>query len=283
MPVSKHFVWKLWILSCFLFHPQLFGLLNESVDQKFNVQDYRRRLDRIKGEISSLRSSLQNIPKYESSPSTSEPLFLNKVSAREVMKLNSPKKKPVESNTYPSRNPEGKSLKGFYVLPFVGMQSSTNLDWHYATGAPLEIDFKNGLSTGLLLGYNWYDIFAEFLISYQRNDLKGTNPSFNIIGEIEGLGFHLSSGGRINFNESFSGIAGIGVGGIRQKLDLSWSGYPIGDTDFLFSSNVFLGIEFMPTEHLVLGLRYRWVLIDEMDLFSKRYLNSLELSGGYLF
>ena len=177
---------------------------------------------------------------------------------------------------------KGNKLKGLYILPFVGIQSSTDVEWN-ALGGPVEIDLKNGLSSGLRVGYNWYDLFAEFQFSYQRNELKGTNPSFNIIGEIEGVGFHLSSGGRINFNESFSGIAGIGVGGIRQELNLSWSGYPIGDTDFLFSSNVLLGVEYCPIDHFMLGLRYRWVLIDDMNPFSKRYLNSIELTAGYLF
>ena len=161
------------------------------------------------------------------------------------------------------------------------MQSSSDLEWDILGGS-IEIDLENGLRTGLFVGYNWHHIFAEFQLSYQRNDIKGINQSLKVAGKIDGLGFYLSSGGRINFNEFFAGIVGVGVGGINQQLQFSLYNIVFEQKDFLFSSNIFLGVEFMPTEHLVLGLRYSWALIDEMDLFYSRYLNSAELTAGYL-
>ena len=37
------------------------------------------------------------------------------------------------------------------------------------------------------------------------------------------------------------------------------------------------------TEHLRLGLRYRWIRIGEMELFTSRDLHLAELSLGYVF
>ena len=41
--------------------------------------------------------------------------------------------------------------------------------------------------------------------------------------------------------------------------------------------------EYSPIDRFIIGLRYRMMLIDEMNSFSKRYLNSVELTAGYLF
>lgn len=271
---------RFWVLLSFLYPSLLFGKVTYLQDKESELQEIREMIRGIESGLNQLRSKSEKVEKLE--PTLLKTGSLKRVSASEILKLHRIKKKAMGKNTHPNPFQRENKLKGFYILPFVGIQSSTDVEWR-ALGGPVEIGLKNGLSTGLRLGYNWYDLFAEFQFSYQRNDLKSINPSFNIVGGIEGLGFHLSSGGRINFNESFSGIAGIGVGGIRQELNLSWSGYPIGDTDFLFSSNVLLGLEFRPIDHLVLGLRYRWILIDNMDLFSKRYLSSFELTAGYLF
>jgi len=280
MYIFKMFYPRFWVLLSFLYPSLLFGKVTYLQDKESELQEIREMIRGIESGLNQLRSKSEKVEKLE--PTLLKTGSLKRVSASEILKLHRIKKKAMGKNTHPNPFQRENKLKGFYILPFVGIQSSTDVEYR-ALGGPVEIGLKNGLSTGLRLGYNWYDLFAEFQFSYQRNDLKSINPSFNIVGGIEGLGVYLSSGGRINFNESFSGIAGIGVGGIRQELNLSWSGYPIGDTDFLFSSNVLLGLEFRPIDHLVLGLRYRWILIDNMDLFSKRYLSSFELTAGYLF
>ena len=280
MAITTQFLTKSLIFSSLFLPSLVFGDFINSIDQESKLHEIREMFEKIESKLNLLKSKKRKVKKTK--PTSVDTKSLKKVSASEILKLHRIKKKAMGKNTHPNPFQRENKLKGFYILPFVGIQSSTDVEYR-ALGGPVEIGLKNGLSTGLRLGYNWYDLFAEFQFSYQRNDLKSINPSFNIVGGIEGLGFHLSSGGRINFNESFSGIAGIGVGGIRQELNLSWSGYPIGDTDFLFSSNVLLGLEFRPIDHLVLGLRYRWILIDNMDLFSKRYLSSFELTAGYFF
>ena len=280
MTVSNYFLLKFWILLWFLCSSQLFGSINDSFDQKFNNEDFNRRLDRIQSGITNLRASLINIPEAES------PLLptntLKRISEREVIQLSSPSKKAARNKTSLTISPKESKLKGFYLLPFVGMQSSTNLEWG-TFGGQVEIDLKNGLSTGLRIGYNWYDLFSEFQLSYLRNDIKGINQALKISGEIDGLGFYLTSGGRINFNESLSGVLGIGAGGFHQQLHLSLAGTPLEQKEFLFSSNIFLGVEYSPIDRFIIGLRYRMMLIDEMNSFSKRYLNSVELTAGYLF
>ena len=280
MYVSNYFLLRFWTVVCICSSPLLLGNTTQSLDREFDLQDLRRRLDKIESGIIKFKASFPNSTKSEtiSLPANS----LKQVSASKVLKLNRKKQNIFRKRGYLSPTSEVNKLKGFYILPFLGMQSSKDIMWS-TFGGPVEINLKNGLSTGLRFGYNWCNLFTELEFSYLRNDIKGINLPLVVSGKIDGFGYYFSSGGRINFNEYISGFAGIGVGGVNQQLHLSLSGTPLDLKEFLFSSNIFLGVEYSPIDHLILGLRYRWILIDEMNSFSKRYLNSVELTAGYLF
>lgn len=278
--VSNYFFLRFWIALCIFLSPLLHGGTTQSLDREFDLQDLRRRLDRIESGIIKLKASFPNPTKFET---TSLPTnSLKKVSASKVLELNHKKQNVSGKKMYLSPTSKEDKLKGFYILPFLGMQSSSSLDWYTFFGS-VEVDLKNGLSTGLRLGYNWYNLFTELEISYLRNDIKGINLPLDVSGGVDGFGYYLSSGGRINFNDFVSGFVGIGVGGVKQQLELSLYGISIEQKDFLFSYQIFSGLEFRPLDSISIGLRYRWLHIDKADLFSERDLHLLELCFGYLF
>ena len=280
MYVSNYFLLRFWTVVCICSSPLLLGNTTQSLDREFDLQDLRRRLDKIESGIIKFKASFPNSTKSEtiSLPANS----LKQVSASKVLKLNRKKQNISTKRVYLSPTSEGNILKGFYILPFLGMQTSTSLDWNTFLGS-VELDLKNGLSTGLRFGYNWYNLFTELEFSYLRNDIKGINLPVVVRGKIDGFGYYFSSGGRINFNDYISGFAGIGVGGVNQQLDLSLDVIPIEQNDFLFGYQIFSGLEFRPLDSTSIGLRYRWLHIDEMDIFSSRDLHLIELWLGYLF
>ena len=61
---------------------------------------------------------------------------------------------------------------------------------------------------------------------------------------------------------------GFGVGGINQEVSFlsSFLGKQ-EEKDFLLCSHLFAGLEFRPTEHLIIGLGYRWLSVAEMKKF----------------
>jgi hypothetical protein len=173
---------------------------------------------------------------------------------------------------------------GFYLLPFLGVSLPNDQKWQ-SFGGDWEIDSGTGVIGGVRFGYNSRNFLADLQLSSFRNDLKKINLPIGISGDVDGLGIHFSGGGRLPFNESesVSAIAGLGVGGIYQNISFNLSGVPVEEWDFLLSTQLFAGLEFLPSEDILLGLRYRWFHIHEMKSFDSRNLHLIELSAGYLF
>ena len=174
--------------------------------------------------------------------------------------------------------------KGFYLLPFLGVSLPNDQKWQ-SFGGDWEIDSGTGVIGGVRFGYNSRNFLADLQLSSFRNDLKKINLPIGISGDVDGLGIHFSGGGRLPFNESesVSAIAGLGVGGVYQNISFNLSGVPVGEWDFLLSTQLFAGLELFPSEDILLGLRYRWFHIQEMRSFDSRNLHLIELSAGYLF
>jgi len=84
-------------------------------------------------------------------------------------------------------------------------------------------------------------------------------------------------------NQFFSFSIGAGIGGFDQRLSLLSGGSPVEEEDFLLSYQIFSGFEVRPVDSTSMGLRYRWLHIDKMDIFSSRDLHLIELWFGYLF
>jgi len=170
----------------------------------------------------------------------------------------------------------------FYIMPFIGLQKTNDLRWKAVSGT-FQIKEKLGMSTGIMIGYDWGKYFADFQVSYFQNQMDGINIPLGFSGESSGVGFHFSGGGRIHFNDFISGMIGAGVGGIDHDVSFSLAGLSVKERDFLLSLQLFTGLELNPTEQFSTGLRYRWVMIEEMKLFSDHDLHLLEFYFGYNF
>ena len=125
--------------------------------------------------------------------------------------------------------------------------------------------------------------FADLQLSYFENDLTKLDSFGSFSGEAKGLGVHLSGGLRLHFNNLVAWVLGGGLGGVDQDISFHLANLPVMEDEFLLSYQIFTGLELRAFEHAVLGLRYRWLRVNEMDLFSARDMHLTELSLGYIF
>ena len=179
----------------------------------------------------------------------------------------------------------GAKRLGFYVLPFIGFQSSQELEWK-SVGGDFEIEENDGVSWGIRVGHEWKYAFTDFQLSGFNNSFEEMDigfPGVEFSGESSGFGGMISGGLRYDFTRFFSGSLGGGFGFVEQELSLSIMGLPVEDEDFMFTYHFFTGLEIRPFEHFLIGLRYRWSRVGEMEYFSSRQMHFTELSAGYVF
>ena len=179
----------------------------------------------------------------------------------------------------------GTKRVGFYVLPFIGFQSSQELEWK-SVGGNFEIEEKNGVSWGVRVGHDWKYAFTDIQFSGFKNTLEDVDvglSSLDFTGDSSGFGGYLSGGVRYDFNRFLSGCIGGGGGFIQHNISMSLMGIPVNDEEFLFSYHFFTGFELRPVEHFLMSLRYRWSKIGTMNLFSSKQIHAAELSLGYVF
>ena len=210
-----------------------------------------------------------------------------------------------ESPAVPILNPESSSeamkiggeqdyqRKGFYVLPFIALQGSSDLDTNFF-GDGITIEHKLGFSSGWRVGHQWSHFFADTEFSYFRNDFKalsGPVPnaiaslgnSIDFAGEGQGYGLMINLGASFELGSSVSFFFGGGLGAFRQELELKWEEQIVDDEQRVFACQLFSGFNIYPSDRVLVGLRYRWLMMEEMDSFSGRDLHLLELSLGYIF
>ena len=193
-----------------------------------------------------------------------------------------------------------KNENGIYFIPFVGI--SVNSDFNGAiptTGlGPVDHKFEpnNGSSVGLRLGYTWKYFFLEERLSYLVSDIKERHsPDFSfsierdLFGKINTLSFQQSLGFRIPITKDIRVSLGGGVGLSKQEITINISPtlpIPLPENKFdewLLTYDAILGLEYQPFDHLLTGINYRWMRVEEMDHFEARDLHLLELSLGVLF
>ena len=127
---------------------------NISDDSKVSVTEIRAKLEDIARRLESLH---YKAPKVDSkfqklvTPSTNKTQLLHSQDAR----LDTKEKAPIHLETE-EKPDDGLGIKGggFYILPFVGLQMSNNLEWK-SIGGNFDIKEDNGISSGLRLGYEW--------------------------------------------------------------------------------------------------------------------------------
>ena len=251
------------------------------IESKSKIEEVRRSLLEISQELQKLKTMTAGLISSSSN-----------FSASTQTKLSSPKKIRYKEQEFSSthtksslRKEGGFDPSGFYILPFLGLLTSENLSWESPFFGEFEIEEGVGTSTGLSIGYEGRNFFSDVQLSYVQNRMKKMDLPFSasFSGMTKGLGIHLTGGGRIHFNQFVSCSLGAGIGGIDQDMSFLLSGSSVQENDFLMSYQIFSGIEYRPLNTSSMGLRYRWLHIDEMDMFSSRDLHLIELWLGYLF
>ena len=178
---------------------------------------------------------------------------------------------------------------GFYILPFMALQSSGNFQ---SETFQTEIEQDVGFSSGWKMGVESPHFFIEGEFSYSRNKLKGSvvipllPPSFNPIkvdGESEGFGVLLNAGGRFALSDRISVMLGAGFGAVNQEIGFVIASTLVEEEDTLLTYQLFSGLNYDFSDQFRLGLRYRWMKVGEMKDFSDRELHLAELSMGYVF
>lgn len=178
---------------------------------------------------------------------------------------------------------------GFYVLPFVALQSPG--DFRHK---PLDmlIEQEMGFSTGWRVGLQGPHFFIEGELAYSRNklrglvDIPGIGPPLSPVkasGESEGFGVLLNAGGNFELTDQTSVLIGAGFGAVNQEIGFDMLGSLLEEEDTLFTYQIFSGLNYDLSDHFRVGLRYRWMKVGEMEVFSNRGLHIAELSMGYIF
>jgi opacity protein-like surface antigen len=187
---------------------------------------------------------------------------------------------------------------GVYIMPFIALQGASPFDANIAELGNSAVSIKQelGFSSGWRIGKRWKNFFIDADFSYFRNKLK--KPSVNTLvnasfsGAAEGYGGMLNFGGNFNPGTAVSILFGAGVGAFNQEIQASIPtplkgldnlALNFNETDTLFAYQLFTGINFYPTERILLSMKYRWLNIAEMEKFSARSLHMLELAFGYVF
>ena len=218
-------------------------------------------------EKSLIRQELLNIQKALKILNESDQLEFDKFE-------NQTSQKEVSSFTEKSL-PQG---LGSYIMPFFGFTKTDNLKWKTVLG-DIDLDQKSGHSFGYRIGHRWNILFLDFQMSYHENkikelDLGGINLSH---GKSKGIDYHTSLGAKMYITPQayFSMGGGLGASDKSIKID------SIEEEDILWSYQVFAGLNYFPTNHFQIGLRYRWLKAEAMNLFSSQKLHLAELSLGY--
>ena len=269
-------------LCLFLAYLSLFQIANAN---ERDLREWKEKIEEMRLSLSGIGKKIDALKMDLSVDVQPTPILFTKEShkAYEKAEVHITDNAFQQSHNSTENITEGKSdLIGFYVLPFIGVLTSENLNWKSIIG-DLEIDEELGLSTGLLIGYEGRNFFSDIQVFYFQNRMKSISLPLSFSGESEGVGIYFSGGGKFHLSQFISYSIGAGVGGVSQHMSFSLSGISVKEKDFVMSYQLFTGVEFRPVDYISIGMRYRWINIKEMKLFSDHYLHLLELRLGFLF
>jgi hypothetical protein len=89
-----------------------------------------------------------------------------------------------------------------------------------------------------------------------------------IEGDAEGNSEFLNARLRFNILAKVDWLFGAGTGYLSQEFDFTSSGLVKKIESSSRTYQIFSGFNFYSSEHLLFGVRYRWVAIKEMNDFS---------------
>ena len=175
------------------------------------------------------------------------------------------------------------SRKGFYVLPFIALQGSSDLTWDSSFGE-IAVEQKLGFSSGWRMGHKWRSFFVEGDFSYFRNDFKSlSGVPVDFSGEAEGYGVMFNLGANFDLGASASVFFGAGGGPFSQEYEFKLIGQGVDEEQGVLAYQLFSGVNLYPSEHMLVSLRYRWLKMGKMEQFGDRDLHMLEIALGYIF
>jgi len=177
------------------------------------------------------------------------------------------------------------SRKGFYVLPFIALQGSSDVAWNYSPVlGEIAVEQKLGFSSGWRMGHKWRNFFVEGDFSYFRNDFKSlSGVALDFSGEAEGYGVMFNLGANFDLGSSASVFFGAGGGPFSQEYEFKLLGKGFDEEQGVFAYQLFSGVNLYPSEHMLVSLRYRWLKMGKMEQFGDRDLHMLEIALGYIF
>jgi len=256
------------------------GEVEQLKERKLEIEELKQTLDSIGEELALLKNRKQKSVVPEAKISSPEPINIYPKRSVEEKYKGQRESPSVQFSTNKSKN----DFQGFYLMPFVGLQKTNDLTWR-SLGGDVEIEENSGVVVGLSTGWQWRNFFSDFQLTYTENKMKSIEipVPLSFTGESTGVGVHLAGGGRFFLNDFVSFSLGAGVGGVNQNISFVLAGIPVEEKDFLLSYQLFTGVEIRPADSTCLGLRYRWLNIEEMESFSSRDLHLLEMYLGYLF
>ena len=166
------------------------------------------------------------------------------------------------------------------MLPFYSIYQSNDFHLKSPFLGNLEIEQGIGSSLGIRLGKRWRYFFIETDLNYFNEEMESLigNP---LRGETSTLSGIFSVGAQIPAGEKFSFLLGTGIGSAYQKVKFDFMGLSIPDDINQLCYQLFTGMYINPMTNWLLGLRYRWIRLSEMDSYTDRQLHAFEISTGY--
>ena len=256
------------------------GEVKKFKERELEMEEVRQTLEAISVKLALLKNRKHMSAVPEAKISSLEPINISPEKRVKEKYKSQRESSSVQFSINKSKN----DFQGFYLMPFVGLQETNDLTWR-SLGGDIEIKERPGAVVGLSTGWQWRNFFSDFQLTYIKNKMKSfeTPIPLSFTGESTGVGVHLAGGGRFFLNDLVSFSLGAGVGGVNQNISFVLAGIPMEEKDFLLSYQLFTGVEIRPADSTCLGLRYRWLNIEEMESFSSRNLHLLEMYLGYLF
>ena len=186
-----------------------------------------------------------------------------------------------------------KARSGLYILPTLGIQFPQSVDLNAAPFGVMGLQNDTGFAVGLTLGKKWEKFFLELDLSYLQNHVAGVEDAksypLNFLfdqGDINTFKIFINGGGRIPVGDRASFDLGGGVGLANQNISISYDfliPFSHENTKSCFAIQALAGFKYEVTERFLFGLDYKSIWISEMNDFSKRNIQMIELIGGYSF
>ena len=266
-------------------------LANEPIDRSKAYQDLKEEMSALSQRISEIKLANQRkiqqlkaitieFEEREKAPPKAQELILrDRDFTREIINRNDQNKIVTENAL---QQETGLSKLGIYVLPFYAIYQSKDFHLKSPFLGELEIEQDVGYSLGFRLGKRWKYFFIETDFNYFQEELERLSEvPFSLIGETSTLAGIFSAGVNIPVNDKVSFLFGGGIGSAYQKVEFDLMGLSLPEKNTQFSYQFISAMHLNPIPNWMIGLRYRWMQLGEMDIYTKRQLHAFELSTGY--